>query len=188
MSEERDDFTQDPNWDEQDYNKDKFEDQKREPDYSFGMETSSEPETYSAISDQTQQQNEGVLTPEEEEKKKKRKKILIIIFAIVLPVSLAAVGLGFLIWGLVVGFTNCINSCGNCFDECFSCCNTCDNCGNCCNDCTNNCTDCGNSCDNCCGSSEAATISLKNNLQNTANLIKWHFYNLIELIEELIKF
>ena len=139
------------------------------------------------------------IDPEAEDKKKRRRTILIIIFAIVLPVILGLVGLGFLIWGLVVGFTNCANSCGNCCDECFSCCDNCNACGESCNSCSNSCSNCGSSCDscNCCGSSSSineksvtlantkCSFTFRENLQVTKSLLKWHFYRLVEFVEWL---
>ena len=123
----------------------------------------------------------------DDERKKKRRRIIIIIFAIIIPVALAVVGLGLLIWGIVVGFTNCCNQCFDCFDTCFGCCNCLENCNNSCNSCTN-------SCDNCCTSSSVSNESMKVpsfkesirlSLETSIQLIKWYYYSTLNVLKNL---
>ena len=143
-----------------------------------------------------------LIEDEVDEKRKKRKKILIIIFAITLPIVLALTGLGFLIWGLVVGFTTCIDVCSEGCNECFGCCDSCTSCANCCNDCSNSCSNCGSTCDNCncCSSSgsiikdgnlsmdkKCTSITLKESIQVSSNLVKWYFYRLYDFMEQLFR-
>jgi hypothetical protein len=141
--------------------------------------------------DYSQTQPEGLeetIDPETAAKKKRRRTILIVVFAIVLPAVLLLTGLGFLIWGLVVGFTNCCQSCENCFNECFSCCDACNNCGNCCSDCSDTCT-------NCCGSESVNNsspklltkiqLSLKLTIQNAKALVKWYYYTIVQFIQSI---
>ncbi|NHJ49228.1 MAG: hypothetical protein FK733_15675 [Asgard group archaeon] len=127
------------------------------------------------------------IDPELATKKKRRRTIIIVIFAIVLPAVLVLVGIGLLIWGMVVGFTNCCNSCESCFTGCFGCCDGCF-------DCLDNCASCTNSCDNCCGntidnSTTAEQInkvsSFKLALQNFISLLKWYYYSLYQFLQSI---
>ena len=180
MSEEKNPFSdEDPIWEDS-------EEAPKETIYEQPIESTS----YDEMPLQHEQLVEE-MDPELAEKKKRRRKIYIIVFAIILPIVIVLTAAGFLIWGLVVGFTQCINSCESCFNECFSCCNACENCGNSCSDCSNTCT-------NCCGSSdsinqrtsEAITktqSSIKLFFQNSIALIKWYYYRMIQFIQIILK-
>jgi hypothetical protein len=138
-----------------------------------------------------QEQSFEEMDPELEVKKKRRRKIYIIVFAIILPIVIVLSAGGLLIWGLVVGFTQCINSCESCFSECFSCCNACEDCGNTCSGCSDTCT-------NCCGSSESISqrtseaiiktqSTIKLFFQNSIAMIKWCYYRMIQIIQMMLK-
>ncbi|MFW9923515.1 MAG: hypothetical protein ACFFDW_09560 [Candidatus Thorarchaeota archaeon] len=152
------------------------------------------PQVYGTQQYFTQPLNQISEQPIEEKKKKKGRTALIIIFAIILPVLIGLTGLGLLIWGLVVGFTNCFTTCGDACTSCFGCCEGCNACANSCNNCS---TDCGSSCDNCtncCGSSSSIEYSanqvsklviLKESINNFSAIMEWYIYTVIELIKSL---
>jgi len=172
MSEEKDPYkSEDPSWEEEtSYNEQKLSDQTQ-PVQEY---------QYSAAPVQPVEEP-IVLSEEEQARKTRRRRILIIIFAIITPVVLAATGLGFLIWGLVVGFTECANSCGDCF-------NTCCGCSESCNNCCDSCTDCGTTCDNCCSSdsisrSSRGVSSIKILFKNYFQIIQWYYYSLVEFLK-----
>ena len=180
MSNDKDNFNEEsPEWED-------AEEAKKEP-----IEEMEETYTFEQpehVIEQSPESTEPTIETEEELKKKKRRTIIIIVFAIVLPVILGVTGLGFLIWGLVVGFTNCWNSCCSAFDNCFGCC---DSCNESCNSCTNCCDDCS-SCGNCCGSStieqrgiEKFTSIIKDSFKTSISMMKWYYYYIREYIGNL---
>ncbi len=170
MSEEKDPYkSEEPSWEEQtDYQ------EQPQQEFQYGAATAPPIET----------------TPEltqEQARKKKRNRILIIVFAITIPVILAVVGVGFMIWGLVVGFTECANSCNNCCQDCFGCSESCNNC-------CDNCASCGSSCDNCCGSSSTIKMSLSDRaslgmtsfklaVKDSLQVIQWYYYSIIDFLK-----
>ena len=178
MSEDKDPYIteEDPEWEDVEQSNKIDEEQQDEP-LSFGTTPIQE----------TQQQYAEDGTPidpavlEAEELKKKRiRKILIIIFAITLPIIIAGAALGFFIWGLVVGFTNCCNQCEAACDNCCGCFDSCVSCTNCCNDCSS-------SCDNCCSNSIQGNISgskqtIKEVFHASIAMIKWYYYYIEEYI------
>ena len=185
-------FTQD--FEKAEYNKEKVDqddiDLSIQKDYLLQQQT--EEHKVSTVSSEASP-SPSEISPAELAKKKKRRTIIIIIFAIALPVVLAIVSMGFLIWGLVVGFTTCINICGDCCQDCFGCCDACQNCGNCCNNCTTDCSNCCSGCDNCSCGSSSGTIKedsvkgnpLKEAFDTLTLLIKWYYYRIIDFVDGL---
>jgi hypothetical protein len=173
MSEERDQYSD--------------EEQIWEETTEVPKETIYEQPTQPAVTQLPEYQPMEGIDPELEAKKKRRRTILIVIFAIVLPAVLLLTGVGLLIWGLVVGFTNCCNSCENCFNDCFGCCDGCNSCCDQCNSCTT-------SCDNCCGNTidnnQATTkinaiASFKLAMQNLISLLKWYYYSVLQFFQSI---
>ena len=173
MSEEKDPYkSEEPSWEEETtHHEEKLSDQEQPvQEYQYGAAT------------QPPMEQPTVLTEEElARKKKRRKRILIIVFAGIVP-ALALTLFGFLIWGLVVGFTECTNSCGDC-------CNTVCSCNESCTGCCDTCTGCSNSCDNCCSSdsitkaSARSVTSLKIAFKNNLQIAQWYYYSIIEFLK-----
>ncbi|HUU77155.1 MAG TPA: hypothetical protein VMX55_02340 [candidate division Zixibacteria bacterium] len=178
MSEDKDNYDETPVWDEAEESKKEKEELQTETTYSFS--------TIPATEEPSIIKEQDLDITEEALRKKRRRTILIIIFAIVLPIIAAAVGLGFLIWGLVVGFTTCFN---NCTDSCNNCCNCCDYCNSTCTGCCNTCDNCGN----CCGSSSSVeqngiqtmTSTIKDSFKAAVGMIKWYYYYVKQYIGEI---
>jgi hypothetical protein len=175
MSEEKDPYkSEEPSWEEESaYQEEKLSVQEQPvQEYQYGAAT------------QPPMEQPTELTEEELARKKKRRRIiLIVIFGVITPI-LAFTLFGFLIWGIVVGFTECSNSCSDCF-------NTCCGCSDSCTGCCDTCNDCGSSCDNCCSSdsinktSARSVTSLKMVLKNNLQIVQWYYYSIIEFLKSI---